>query len=94
MQGTVITSGRGWGFIQPSNPTQDNIFYHKSQLIERKRLLMSEIVEFEIGEHEGRPVALNVRVIVPVKPLTYPVKVESLIASHPEIIETSAEESR
>lgn len=95
MQGTVITSGRGsWGFIQPSDPAQDNIFYHKSQLIGRKRLLTNEVVEFEVGEHEGRPVALNVRVIVPIKPMTYSVNAECSIASHPEIVETSAKESR
>jgi cold shock CspA family protein len=71
MQGTVITSGRGsWGFIQPTDPTLDNVFYHKSQLIGRKRLLTNEVVEFEIGEYNGRQQAINVRVIVPVVPLT------------------------
>jgi cold shock CspA family protein len=67
-RGTVFSGKGSWGFIEPDDPTRDNIFYHHTDLLDgRKRLRVGEIVEFEIGEFNGRATATNVRVIRAVK---------------------------
>jgi cold shock CspA family protein len=69
MVGKVISVNSSYFFIQPNDPFQDNIFGHKSSLIDgRKRVLFGEIVEYDIGDRNGRPVAINIRVIVAVTP--------------------------
>lgn len=65
MQGTVSYEGFGWGFIQHDNPTLSDIFYHHTGLIGRRRLLKGERVEFEVSERNGKPIAVQVRVISP-----------------------------
>ena len=64
MQGTVLQNNGSWGFIAPHDATADNIFYHVSNLLGgRKRLFPGEVVEYDIGQHNGRPTATNIRVI-------------------------------
>ena len=66
MDGTVVLVKQSWGFIQPDDPTVSDIFYHRCCLLDnRKRLIESERVSFEIGERNGKPIALQVRVITP-----------------------------
>lgn len=64
-RGIVIHSEQSYGFIEPCDPTQENIFFHKKNLIGRKRLHRNEIVEYEIGQFNERPTALNVSVVPP-----------------------------
>lgn len=73
MLGKVASSRGSFGFITPADPTIEDIFYHKSELRNgRKRLTPDEIVEFDIGERNGMPVAKNIRVIVPVPAVIRP----------------------
>jgi len=65
--GKVITAHRTFGFISPDDLALPEVFYHRTGLIGRQRLALGEVVEFEIGEFNGKTVAVNVRVIVPIK---------------------------
>lgn len=66
MDGTVVCAKQSWGFIQCDDPTLSDIFYHRSTLLDnRKRLIEGERVSFEIGARNDKPIALQVRVIVP-----------------------------
>jgi len=63
MEGIVVRVEMSFGWIEPLDPTQEQIFYHKSSLLDgRKRLIVGEHVEYEISEYRGKPVAINVRV--------------------------------
>ena len=64
MKGIVLFYDRrkGWGFIGDPNSDAD-YFVHRTALMGKKCLLEDQEVEFEIGEHNGKPLAVNVRVI-------------------------------
>lgn len=65
--GTVVSAGGSWGFIRPNDPHQRDIFYHRTSLLDgRARLIADEVVEYELSERNGKPMAVNVRVLVPV----------------------------
>jgi cold shock protein len=61
---TVIKWNRsaGYGFLAPENG-DDDLFVHVSALQGRRRLDEGELVEFERGEHNGKPLAQHVVVI-------------------------------
>ena len=66
MEGIVVLVKQSWGFIQPDDPTLPDIFWHRSYLLDnRKRLIEGERVSFDIGERDGKSIALQVRVMVP-----------------------------
>jgi CspA family cold shock protein len=52
---------KGFGFVAPSDCTED-IFFHHSALGDEpsKNLEKGQAVEFEIGFHRGRRVALHI----------------------------------
>lgn len=62
MQGTVIFFKRpgGWGFISAND---DDYFVHHSELVGRNSLREGQQVEFDIGQRNGKPLAVNVKVI-------------------------------
>lgn len=65
MQATVLSFDRrrGFGFAVPDDQTAD-IFVHRSVLPSNHRYLNDgDRIEYEIGVHAGRPVAVNVTVI-------------------------------
>jgi CspA family cold shock protein len=64
MQGKVMwfNDAKGFGFIRPTDGRKD-VFVHFSGIIsddERKTLHADQKVEFEIGQGEKGPVAVNV----------------------------------
>ncbi len=76
MKGTVLSYNRqrGFGFIAPlPEETEDSDvdwFVHVTGLLNRKSLRADESVEFNISERNGRPLAINVRVIDSAAPAT------------------------
>ena len=65
LQGRVISWNNGWGFLRPSGWKKD-LFCHYSQIQSDehyKQLSIGDIVEFEVGEHNGKPQANNVIVV-------------------------------
>jgi len=64
--GTVVNVTGGFGWIEPDDPTQNHIFWHRTALLNgRKRLILGERVRYEIGTYKNRPVAVEVEVIAP-----------------------------
>ena len=67
---------RGYGFLVPDDLSED-IFVHHKGLVGSRCLREGQRVGYEIGEHDGKPVALNVQVIqdvpadTPSAPLTH-----------------------
>lgn len=54
---------RGWGFAIPDDNSSD-LFLHASNLPEKHRYLTEgDRISFEIGERNGRPLALNIQII-------------------------------
>lgn len=54
---------RGWGFVTPDDQTSD-LFVHVSQLpLKHRYLTEGDRVAFEVGERNGRPLALNIRIL-------------------------------
>ena len=54
---------RGWGFAIPADNSND-LFLHASQLpLDHRYLIEGDEISFEIGERNGRPLALNIRII-------------------------------
>jgi cold shock protein len=53
---------KGWGFCVPDDNSED-VFVHHSNLIGRRFLREDERIEFELSKRNGRPCALNVRII-------------------------------
>lgn len=71
MQGAVslFNRVRGYGFVVPDDPTWPPLFFHRSQIAVRdgiQFLMPGDIIEFEIGEHGGRKVAISIKKIEPV----------------------------
>jgi cold shock CspA family protein len=66
MKGMVLfyNRERGWGFI--AHEGENDLYFHVSGLANRKRLIEArDHVEFDLGERNGRPIAINVSVIYP-----------------------------
>jgi cold shock protein len=54
---------RGWGFAIPDDGGSD-LFLHASQLPFRRRYLNEgDRISFEVGERNGRPLAINIQII-------------------------------
>ena len=54
---------RGWGFATPDDGTND-VFVHVSELpAEHRYLNEGDRISFEIGERNGRPLALSIRLL-------------------------------
>lgn len=65
MTGTVLfISPKGWGFLRPDEPSDaPDLYYHRSALV---GLTPRDIVEglrvsYDLGERNGKTLALNVR---------------------------------
>jgi cold shock CspA family protein len=57
---------RGWGFIAQEG---EDLYFHVSGLTNRKQAVeANDHVEFDLGERNGRPIAINIRVIFPAAP--------------------------
>jgi cold shock protein len=68
LYGTVVffNRARGWGFATPESGVENDVFLHVSELpADRKFLLEGERISYEMGERNGRPLALNIRILVP-----------------------------
>jgi cold shock protein len=67
MIGTVVFYQplKGWGFIRPDDETLPDVFLHHSQIEGgtefRKELESGEVVEFQLGERNFKPIAVRVR---------------------------------
>jgi cold shock CspA family protein len=64
---------KSWGFIAPlpDDPSNTvNYLVHRTGLVDRKFLQQNEHVEFDPSERDGKPMAVNVRVIEPAAPAT------------------------
>jgi cold shock CspA family protein len=54
---------RAWGFGTPADKSSD-IFLHASNLpMNRRYLNEGDVIEYELGERNGKPIALNIRII-------------------------------
>jgi len=65
MKGMILFYNRahGWGFIAHEG---EDLYFHVSGLANRKRAVeANDHVEFDLGERNGRPIAINIRVIFP-----------------------------
>jgi cold shock CspA family protein len=63
MNGTVLTfdRARGWGWAMPDDRT-DDIYLHRLNLQpDRKYLNPGDRISYELGEHDGKPCAVNIR---------------------------------
>jgi cold shock CspA family protein len=63
--GKVLWFNRGYGFIAPDDGGKD-MFVHFQHIIDMegfRTLKPDQIVEYEVGENERGPMAVNVRVI-------------------------------
>jgi len=63
--GTVLSycRKRGWGFALPDDGTND-VFLHRSNLPqERKYLNEGDRISYDLGERNGRPLALNISLV-------------------------------
>lgn len=55
---------RGFGFATPDTRRENDVFVHVSRLpADRKFLLEGDRIEYELGEHDSRLCAVNVRLI-------------------------------
>jgi cold shock CspA family protein len=66
MKGMILFYNRahGWGFI--AHEGDEDLYFHVSGLVNRKRAIeANDQVEFDLGERNGRPIAINIRVIYP-----------------------------
>lgn len=64
MQGTVawFSSQKGYGFISPKDGGVDVFVYHQAiQMDGYRTLVQGETVSYELGEKDGKPMAINVR---------------------------------
>lgn len=70
MIGTTIFFDRvrGWGFLAPADGSDDVFVHHTAIRLPnpQRRLQQGQEVEFEIGERNGKRIALNVRPVSPV----------------------------
>ena len=66
MRGVVLFWNRfgGWGFALPDDGG-DDIFLHHSNLHLRRYLTKGDNIEYEKGERNGRPLALNICLVAP-----------------------------
>ena len=54
---------KGWGFAIPSNNTRD-VFLHCSNMPASHAFVREgDTIEYELGERNGRPLAINIHVI-------------------------------
>lgn len=57
---------RGWGFAMPDSGLENDVFLHVSNLpADRRFLFDGERICYELGEHDGKPLALNIRIVAP-----------------------------
>ena len=58
---------KGYGFVRPSEPGKAEVFVHASALSNgepgKRRLTPGQLVEFELSDFRGKPVAVNVQSI-------------------------------
>ena len=65
MNATVLSfsSVTGWGWAMPDDQSND-VFVHRNNMpAERKFLNVGDKITYDIGQHNGKPVALNIRLI-------------------------------
>lgn len=61
---------KGWGFALPDDGSND-VFLHRSNLPnERKFLNAGDRIEYQLGERNGRPLALDIRLLAPAPSLS------------------------
>lgn len=68
--GTVrkFDTTRGFGFIHPDDGDRRDVFVHYSQIVDQRgfrTLEAGQTVMFALGEHDGRPCAVDVQVVEP-----------------------------
>jgi cold shock CspA family protein len=64
-QGTVISFDRfkGYGFALPDDGGND-IFIHRNNLpADHRYLEQADRIDYEVGDRNGRPIAVNVRLL-------------------------------
>jgi cold shock CspA family protein len=70
MKGIVVSFHRNqhFGFICPisDDGRARDVFFHRSEVIGDSLPLEKDLVEFEVGEHQGKTVARRIRIISPV----------------------------
>jgi cold shock CspA family protein len=67
MLGTIKIYKSGYGFIDPVEGDSE-LFFHRSALPEseknkKPKFIEGRTVEFEIGDRDGKPIALNLKFI-------------------------------
>lgn len=69
MFGTVtFFSNRGFGFIRPSDPNTEDVFFHCCEFDgHESKLVKGAKVEFRLGPNKGRAQARDIRLIVDVQ---------------------------
>lgn len=60
---TTYNRRRGWGFALPDESRKAEIFIHRSNLPMGVAPLEGDRIEYDAGERNGRPVALNIRIV-------------------------------
>jgi cold shock CspA family protein len=68
MLGTVLVYNRkkAWGWITPDDTHLSDFFVHVSALPKNHRFLNEDDrVEFNVGEHDGKSCALDVKILPP-----------------------------
>lgn len=63
MQGVIVTYVRkkSFGWILPDDESISELFFHRTAVADGLRVKDDMRVEFDLGEHAGRPCAINVR---------------------------------
>jgi len=65
----------GYGFATPANESgqpdedQDDVFVHVSKITNKKSVKPGDLISYEMGERDGRPVAVNIVVLAPAAPV-------------------------
>jgi cold shock CspA family protein len=57
---------KGWGFVVPDCQTEPDAFVHVTNLPpNRKFTFVGERIAYDLGDRDGKPIALNIRIIAP-----------------------------
>ncbi len=69
MFGTItFFSKKGFGFIRPSDPNAEDVFFHCREFDgHESKLVKGAKIEFSLGSNKGRPQARDIRLIVDVQ---------------------------